>query len=942
MISDFLYTIYNIIKSRIFLVGVVVVGLFGIILFRLFDLQIVNENYYMNTYIQTAEKTIYTSGTRGNIYDKNGELLAYNELTHAVTFEDKIESSNEKNSILNEIVYNAITIIEKYGDSVSVDFPISINNDGNYEFNVSSETAKTLFMKNIFGDKLKVNKKDYSNASAAEVMEYCRDSFFEIEGDYDNEMLLKIVSIRYNIYLNSYQKYVPTTIATNISQETMTAIYENEAILTGVTVAETNIRKYVDSQYFAPIIGYTGKISEEEMQEYNEEGKNYISSDYVGKAGIEAAMEEKLQGQQGKEKIFVDGTGRVLSTVSKTEPSVGKNVTLTIDKKLQIATYKMLEKKIASVLISQIVNRDVSDKEQEDSDTHPIAAKTVYFQLINNNVLSIKDLKKKRTSNEAKVYSKYSDALKTVKSRLKSKIESEDGEIYDEASDEYKEYYDYIFDELVSDNVLISSSLDSSDATYKKYLDGKISINEFIRYAISKSWVNISALNIDNQYITSEETYKVIKDYILEFIDKNASFGKLIFKYKINDGTINGCEICMLLYDQGVLEKDDSWYNRLLTYTSTESYRFIVSQIKKLNITPAQIALDPCSGSVVVTDPNNGDVLAMVTYPSYDNNLLSGTVNAEYWAKLVDDLSSPLYNRATQGLSAPGSTFKMVTAITALENNTISRYTQIEDKGGEFDKITPPPKCWIYPSAHGKLNVMQAIAQSCNCFFYEVGYELGTNSKGKYDSALGLSKMEKYAKELGLDMKSGVEITEREPKFSTESAVHSAIGQGSNSYAPVQLARYISTLANGGKNYELTLIDKITDSAGNLLEENKAELTNTVKVSSETWDTIHTGMRMVITEGTIENYFKDTDIKIAGKTGTAEENSKRNAHSLFIAYAPYDEPEIAISAVIPFGNSSHDSAEVAKDVIRYYFGEITDKDVNKDVESSSSGTTVRD
>ena len=376
----------------------------------------------MNTYVQQAEKTVYTPGTRGNIYDTNGELLAYNELSYAVTFEDKIDSSDEKNGILNEIVYNAITIIEKYGDKVSYDFPIVINSDGNYEFNFTSDASRTLFMTNLFGKKMKKGNVDYSNASAAEVMDYCVNSFFDLEGDYDMEMTLKIIAIRYNIFQNSYQKYVATTIATNISKETMTAIYENEAILTGVSVAETTIRRYVDSEYFAPLIGYTGKISESELQEYNDNGGDYISSDYVGKSGIEAAMEDTLQGVRGEKKIFVDSTGKVLSTVSSTDSSVGKDVTLTIDKKLQIATYKMLEKKIASVLISQIVNRDVSDKEQEDSDVHPIAAKTVYFQLINNNVLSIKDLKKKRTNNEAKVYTKYSDALKVVKSRLNKQL----------------------------------------------------------------------------------------------------------------------------------------------------------------------------------------------------------------------------------------------------------------------------------------------------------------------------------------------------------------------------------------------------------------------------------------------------------------------------------------------------------------------------------------
>ena len=171
MISDFFYTIYNIIKSRIFIVGAVLTVLFGVVLFRLFDLQIINESYYMNTYVQQAEKTVYTPGTIGNIYDTNCELL--------------------KNGILNEIVYNAITIIEKYGDKVSYDFPIVINSDGNYEFNFTSDASRTLFMTNLFGKKMKKGNVDYSNASAAEVMDYCVNSFFDLEGDYDMEMTLR-------------------------------------------------------------------------------------------------------------------------------------------------------------------------------------------------------------------------------------------------------------------------------------------------------------------------------------------------------------------------------------------------------------------------------------------------------------------------------------------------------------------------------------------------------------------------------------------------------------------------------------------------------------------------------------------------------------------------------------------------------------------------------
>lgn len=943
MISDFLYTISKIIKSRIFIVSLILIGLFSVLLYRIFDLQIVNENYYMSTYIQKAEKTLYKSGTRGKILDTNGKILAYDELAYVVTLEDKIDSSSTKNQQLNTIVINAINIIEKYGDKVSVDFPIILNSDDKWEFTFTSDSAKNLFFKNIFGEDLTVDDHDYSNASAGEVISYLKNEFFEIEGDFEDTMLLKIISIRYNVYLNSYQKYVTTTIAKEVSKETMVAIYENEAELTGVTVEEQTIRRYNDSKYYAPILGYTGTISDEQLEEFNAAGKNYVASDVVGKAGLEATMEDELQGTRGEQKIFVDSTGKVLSTISETDSVAGNDVYLSIDSKLQKAAYTLLEKKIASVLISQIVNYDVDEENQADADVHYISAKKVYSQLVTNNVINIKQLSKKSSDNEKKVYSKYKSALETAVNKLKSQLTSE-GAIYNDLSDEYQEYYDYIYELLKNDGILISSSIATEDSTYRKYVDGKISMNEFIKYAITHNWISLDNLEVEDAYLSADETYDLITKHIIEDLKSNSSFGKKVIHYRIYDGTIHGCEICMLLFDQKVLKMDETAYNQLSTYDSSIAYNFIIKQIKKLNITPAQLALDPCSGSVVVTDPNTGSIKAMVTYPSHDNNMLSGTVDPEYWAKLVDDQSSPLYNRATQGASAPGSTFKMCTTMTALEDGVVGQYETIRTKG-IFEEIKPSPKCWIYPNGHathGTINVMDAIAHSCNYFFYEMGYRLGTTKNDDYDSSYGLNRIEKYATEMGLNMLSGVEITEREPHFSTESAVHSAIGQGNNAFTPAQLARYVSTIANGGKNYELTLIDKVTTSEDKLVYKNKAELTNTVKASSSTWDAIHKGMRMVITEGTVDDYFKDTDISFAGKTGTAQENKKRNDHSLFVGYAPYNDPEIAIATVIPFSNSSHYSTEVAKNVIQYYYGELTDKDINKEVKKEKVDNVTHD
>lgn len=938
MISDFLYTVLKTIKSRIFIVSLILIGLFSVLVYRIFDLQIVNENYYMSTYIQKAEKTVYSSGTRGKILDVNGKVLAHDELAYTIKIEDKIESSNEKNNTLNAIVYKAINIIESHGDKVIVDFPISLNNDGKWEANYTSDASKKLFLTNIFGKELKRNNRDYSNASAGEIISYLKNDLFEVEQDCSDKLLLKILAVRYNVYAISSQKYLGVTIAKEVSNETVVAIYENEADLMGVTVEEQTIRKYTMSKYFAPIIGYTGTISDSELEDYKEKGKKYIATDVVGKSGLEASMEEYLQGKRGEEKIFVDNTGKVLSTISKKNSAAGNDVYLTIDSKLQKAVYTMLEKRIAAILISEIVNYDVDEKNQTDEKLHLISAKKVYSQLVTNNVVSLKNLSgKKSTSNERNLNEKYKKSVTEAVSKISSELNSK-GTEYNEFNDEYQEYCDYIYDLLKNDGILLSSSINTEDETYLKYVDGELSLNDFIKHAIKMNWINLDNLDVKDAYLSTGETYNLIRKHIIKDIKKNTSFGKLVVKYRIFDSTISGSQICMLLYDQGILEKDERTYNLLSTHDSYQTYQFLIKQIKTLKITPAQIALDPCSGSVVMTDPNTGNVRAMVTYPSYDNNMLSGTVDPEYWAKLIDDQSDPLYNRATQGSSAPGSTFKMSVAMTVLEEGLISPYTTV-NATGKFEKIKPSPKCWIYPQGtHGHIDVMGAIAHSCNYFFYEMGYRLGKSNGTEYDSSVGLEKIEKYATKLGLNMRSGVEITERDPHFSTESAVHSAIGQGSNAYTPAQLARYVSTLANGGKNYCLTLIDKVNSRKGKLVYKNKAKLSNTVEASSSTWNAIHTGMREVITKGTVRNFFTDTKIAIAGKSGTAQENKHRNSHAVFVAYAPYNDPEVGVSVFIPFGNSSHDSAELAKNSIQYFYGELKDKDLKKSVKSDNTNS----
>lgn len=945
LVKEFFEYILSILKSRLFVLGIIVVLLFSVLMIRIFNVQIVNGEYYLENYIQMAEREVLTSGTRGIIYDRNGEVLAYNKLAYAIEIEDDISDSTEnKDKKLNEIISETINIITSNGDTLINDFPIILNTNNEFEFSVSSDNERLRFLRDIYGKKsiseLDTKKETLSTSTADDVMKYlCGEKMFDISDEYDKAEQIKIAMVRYNLSLNRFQKYISTKIASNVSEETVAAIYEAQAELKGVTVSEETVRVYNDSVYFAHILGYTGTISEDQLAELNSDGGSYISSDVVGKSGIEKEMESYLQGTKGKSTIFVDNTGRILENVSKTDAKAGNDVYLTLDAKLQKAGYTILEQKLAGILYSKIVNYDVTPS--EDMKTIPIPVKDVYYQIINNNVVDLNKFGLESASdNEKNIYAKFAAKQSVVINWVYSELTTDTPEALSALPEENNTYLSYIYTKLAdTEGIINKKAIDSEDETYQKWTNETISLREFLLYAISKNWINTSKIfdSSEVKYSDTDEIYNKLVEHIYNSLPTDTGFSKKIYYYLIYSGSISGNQVCMLLYDQNVLEYDEAAYTALRSGSS--AFEFIREQIKQIKITPAQLALDPCSGSLVVTDTNSGDVLALVTYPSYDNNKLSGSVDAVYWKQLNSDLSLPLYNRATQTRTAPGSTFKMLSAITGLEEGYLTPGRTITDLG-EFKKITPSPKCWRYPGNHGSINVSQALEHSCNYFFYEVGYELSIDEHGGFSSDLGLSKLKKYGVQLGLTTKSGVEIEENEPLFSTDNSVRSAIGQGSNSFANIQLARYVNTVANSGHNYQLTLLNKVIDTDGNLIKQYEPTLTNTTNFSQSTWDAVHYGMRLVITGGTAKGTFNGFQINVAGKSGTAQENKLRSNHSVFVAYAPYENPEIALSVLIPNGESSGYTAEVVRDTIKYYYGLTTDEELYGGIASiPTSGVT---
>lgn len=931
--------------SRLTLFTLVFLVLVGILIYRCFDLQIVHGEEYLENFVLQIEKTRDISSTRGNIYDRNGNVLAYNELAYSVKIEDVFESGNKKNTNLNATIMKLIDMIEQNGDHVISDFKIVVNEDGEFAFNVEG-TSLLRFLADVYGKKTISELDDEMRASTArEIMEYLsRSSLFAI-GEYEdpdnkkskfipgkgysNGEWLKLVTIRYAMNLTSYRKYIGTTVATDVSEKTVAVIMENTEELPGVTIVEDTVRKYVDSKYFAHVLGYVGKISSDELTELNEELANqgkgtdvYNINAVVGKSGIESYMETTLQGVKGYEKVIVDNTGKVISIEERQEAQAGKDVYLTIDMEYTKAAYNILEQSLAGLVSSKIINaKEYKATEGSGSADIKIPIYDVYFAMFNNSIIDIKHLASEDAGEvESEVYQAYLGYKEKVYEKLMYELK-EGKTPYKKLSKEYQVYQSNIVKLLNSNGVIISEAVDANDATQIAWAtDEVISLNEYLKYCIAQNWIDVSKLDIDEKYSDSEEIYEKVLDYIIAVIDKNTEFQKRFYKYMLLSDVISGKQVCKILCEQKLIEipvEDEiALYNGKLN-----AYQFMKNRIDSIDITPAQLALDPCNASVVITDVNTGDVIAMVTYPGYDNNKMANSIDAEYYAKLTTDKSQPQLNFATQYKAAPGSTFKMVSATAGLMEGVISLKGTINCTG-TFTQITPSPRCWRR-IGHGNENVTTAIRDSCNFFFYNVGYMLSTRD-GSYNETAGLNTLYEYADLYGLSEKSGVEITEYSPEVSNEDPVRSAIGQGSNSYTTVGLARYVTAVANSGTCYNLTLLDKVTDSQGNVIQEFEPVVRNVIDMPSEYWNAIHSGMRQVVQNKT---YFNDLAVDVAGKTGTAEQTSSRPSHALFVCYAPYENPEIACVTRIPFGYSSDYAAQATKKIIEYYYGLVEEEDL---------------
>lgn len=427
----------------------------------------------------------------------------------------------------------------------------------------------------------------------------------------------------------------------------------------------------------------------------------------------------------------------------------------------------------------------------------------------------------------------------------------------------------------------------------------------------------------------------------------------------LREGFISPSKMLLTLVGTGQISDSDGTITEKLKTRPTEANarKVLIQKIRERELTPQMLNQDPSTGSIVVTCIHTGDVLAAVSYPSFDNNRLVNNFDNEYFRRInAIDPTHPMTNRPFMETLAPGSTFKMFTAVAALEEGVISPNSHIftfarHTASGDAQHAV---RCWN--SGHGSINVAKAIAVSSNYFFAEAAFRLGNSRHPSRNTLEGINTFNRYMEFFGLNDPTGVEIGEvhlqfvnqgylgntmaspefkiyrgrifnpnvheRDLRWRDGDTAQVAIGQGYNDYTPAQMARGMAIIANRGRNYPFRLVKLIENYMGNLVQRNEpVPIESELEISESTWDAVHEGMRLVTepgASGTAIGVFRNFPIRVAGKTGTAEQVGTRFSHTAFGAFAPLEDPQIAIYVTVPFSATrayTQIAAHVARDVI---------------------------
>lgn len=908
-------TILEKLNNRFSILTIIVLFIFGAMWSSLYQIQILDKKQYQNIIADNIYEEQVISGIRGEIFDRYGRPLAINT-THLSLY--YLPDTN--NEDLNTSIQLLLDILTVNQDEITLEqvFPIAYDvNIGFYyidDFDVAvNEIGLYNFLAEIYNssrDELTVEQK---NTSAAEAFQYIVDTTFSLPATETIDTLLQMAQIRYAIFCGRWDPTTPVLLAKNVSEKTQAAIMERRSDFEGFVVEKQYTREYPEGELFAHIVGYASQISSLELEEKADLG--YTAEDIIGKTGIEFYYESSLRGSDGVMRIELEGTtGNRVNEVTLIPAEQGNSVFLTIDRDLQEQAFQALYDQIKSLLIRKITGVS-ADASSEEGETYSLT--DIFCAMIHNHFVPVSVIENSEKS--------YSTALKEVYDQQSEGHLSQLYTLILESNAEFRQYPEIQQDiynlmiESMRDNEHLSYDYQLDEEFYPIYASGEMTIRKFLEYCLNQGHLSKEVYNLTEE-TELDEMISVILSTEFDNLRRNNEYKKRIYRYILENNLYSEEAFLLLLYEEALLSNQDGSREAVIS-GELSALACIIQKIEDDEITPANLNLDPCSGSIVLTDCNSGEVLAMASYPSFDPNLFLNS--SSYYNQIVLDNSGPLSFRALHEMRAIGSTYKMCTAIAGLDLEYIDETTVIYDNYSypNVNSVTEPV-CWSKVS-HGETTVITALDHSCNYFFYELGFLLSDPKKNlEFDDRVGLKKMADYAELLGLATETGIEIGEGVPKTSDQDAVRSAIGQGTNAFSAANVNRYTCTLANGGDVYNLFLVDAVHSAQGDILEETQPNLVSKTDISQKIYTTVKEGMRMVVTDEHGEE-FKNLEIsglKTAGKTGTAQESEDRPDHSYFTGYAPYEAPEIAVTVVIPYGGGSSNAIPVFTDVVANYYG----------------------
>ena len=909
----------ELLRNRLFVLLAAAAVIFMILVGRLFYMQIVNGEEADASLTSSVTREVTIPAARGNIYDRYGRPLAVNEAAFSVEIDDSITVDYEDADAEAVSLYKKLI---KNGYVVGDDLPIT--KDAPYEFTISSDELEE------WKTNIGLTKKQM-NYTAEETLNYLYERFGITDADMTEEEKRALVSLGINI--ND----------------------KNIMITNLIMTIESNGGEIVDEL----------PISQEQPYYFLLEDEDEILS---WKSSVSMSEEELDYDAEESMQYLIELFG------------IPENISPSMQRKVAAVRYSLYlqrYKKYQPVTVAREINDEVIAAVEENLDKFPgVSVETESMRVYEDGAIfsNIIGYIRQISDTELQEYSEYGYTSGDIVGKtgiekvMELELNGQDGKMLVEVDNMGRKISTLETEAPVSgDDVFLTIDKELQISAYN-YLKDALADAIITRLTselekdvpLTLKQLFTSMIDSNNISVTevmkAEDGYqKVLKDIILAHdpdIDvtdsEDKTEAKQVLTNAVDNGTISYTTLIYVMIEQGVITADDNYKARIASGELTP-FNVIIEKLESGDLEPAETGLEPCTGSVVVSDVNSGEVLALVTYPSYDNNELVNTFNNEYYNKLLEDPTTPLVNRPLMQKKAPGSTLKMITAIAGLETGVITPDTQIRDKGVFKDAGTPYANCLIYSlngSTHGYVDVSHALEVSCNYFFYEVGYQLGNDTENPR-SLKGITILDEYYDAFGLNSPTGVEIGESAPSMASPSykeevikwqnpeatssqtawtsgdTIRAAIGQSVNSFSAASMNKYVATLANGGTRYKMHLLDKVKSSDGTVTEEVEETVENVLEIAPENLEAVYEGMLLVTqgSKGTLRNVFKDFPIDVAAKSGTAEENKNLSSHVWFVGFAPYDDPQIAVTVMIPFGDvTGSPAAVVARNVIGEYMG----------------------